>query len=332
MSFEIKPATRQNIKPLIGIYGESGCGKTYSALLLARGIVGKSGKIALIDSESGRGSLYADVLDGGYNTLELTSPFSPARYIEAIEAVEKSGAGVGIIDSASHEWEGIGGVLDMAAANEERSGKAGLHCWKGPKMEHAKFMLKMAQSAIPWIVCLRAKYKSRQTKGTEEMANCGAIARNQIGKTVILKDDHTSPIQAEDFIYEMTAHFEVMPDHTIHLTKQSHPTLGECFPEDYKQPITIETGRKVGEWCAGGGGRPKPQPGAPKPAAADQGDHAKAKKRLYNASKMAIGQDFDSPAAWQNWLHENWHMLEDETVENCSPARLEEITTKIVNA
>lgn len=242
MSFDIKKATRVGVRPLIGLYSESGCGKTYSALLLARGLVGPSGKIVMADSESGRGSLYADVLPGGYDTFELGQPFSPARYIEAIDATEQSGAAVGIIDSASHEWEGIGGVLDLAAQNEERTGKAGLHCWKAPKLEHAKFMLRMLQSSIPWIVCLRAKYKSRQTKVD--------------GKTQIVKDEATSPIQAEDFIFEMTCHMEILQNHTPIITKCSHPALRACFPEDKKEPIAIKHGQLLAAWCSNPGGTP----------------------------------------------------------------------------
>ena len=92
MSFEIKQATRQGVKPLIGIFSESGCGKTMSSLLLARGFVGAKGKIVMLDTESGRGSLYADVIPGGYEVIEMREPFSPMRYIEAIQPVEKSGA------------------------------------------------------------------------------------------------------------------------------------------------------------------------------------------------------------------------------------------------
>lgn len=234
MSLTIKPATRQGIKPLIGLYSESGCGKTYSALLLARGFVGPKGKIVLADSESGRGSLYADVVPGGYDTLDIGSPFSPSKHIEVVKAVEQSGASIGILDSGSHEWEGLGGVLDMASEREASSGKSGLHCWKVPKMEHAKFMLTLLQSTIPWIICLRAKYKSRQQK-------------NDKGKTEIVKDDYTTPIQADDFIFEMTAHAEILHDHSIRLTKCSHPSLRTCFPD--KGPIAIQHGELLAKWC-----------------------------------------------------------------------------------
>lgn len=235
----IKRATRTGVRPLIGLYSESGCGKTLSALLLARGLAGTDGKIVMIDSESGRGSLYADVVPGGYETIELGQPFSPTRYIEAIEAVEKSGAAIGIVDSGSHEWEGIGGVLEMASLNEERTGKPGLHCWRVPKMEHAKFLLRLLRSSIPWIVCLRAKYKSRQVK--------------ENGKTEIVKDDTTSPIQAEDFIFEMTLHAEILQDHTIIVTKSSHPELRKCFPENRKDPIGVKHGELLAKWCQSAG-------------------------------------------------------------------------------
>lgn len=233
--FQIKKATRQGVRPLICLYAESGCGKTMSALLLARGFVGPKGRIVMADSESGRGSLYADVIEGGYDVIDLTEPFSSERYVDVISAVEQSGAAIGVLDSGSHEWEGIGGVLDYAGENEAKSGKAGLHNWKTPKFNHAKFMLKLLKSPIPWVICLRAKYKTRQGK-------------DERGKTCIIKDDHVSPIQAEDFIFECTAHAEVLPDHSIHLTKCSHPALRDCFPA--KGPITTEHGAKIAAWCA----------------------------------------------------------------------------------
>lgn len=232
---QIKPASRQGVKPLISLYSESGCGKTYSSLLLARGFVGPTGRICMIDSERGRGSLYADVLPGGYDVLQLEDPFSPARYIEAINTVESGDYSVGVMDSGSHEWDGIGSVLDMAAENESRSGRPGLHNWRQPKLEHAKFVLRLMQSKIPWIICLRAKHKTKQGK-------------DERGKTVIIKDDFTTPIQADDFIFESTAHGEILQDHSFRLTKCSHPALRTCFPDN--APITIEHGQAIARWCS----------------------------------------------------------------------------------
>lgn len=283
--FIIKRATRQGVVPLIGLYAESGCGKSMSALLLARGLVGPNGKIGMVDSESGRGSLYADVIEGGYDVLNLDAPFTPARYMAAQDALVAAGMGVIIYDSGSHEWDGIGSVLDMAADAEERSGKAGLHNWKTPKFEHAKFVQKLLQSPIPVIVCLRAKYKSRQKK-------------DERGKTIIIKDEVTSPIQAEDFIFEMTAHAEILPDHSINLTKCSHPDLRKCFPE--KGPITIEHGKLIAQWCANAGSSPAKAAQESKPT--ETPDDVKAlKNQLWKLLKPVRGKESNWKVA-QQWL------------------------------
>lgn len=317
MSFQIRQATRQGVKPIVDLYSESGCGKTLSALLLARGFVGPTGDIVMIDSESGRGSLYADVLPGGYRVMELNE-FSPDNYIEAIQEVEKSGAKIGIIDSGSHEWEGIGGVLDMAAANEAKSGRAGLHNWRLPKMAHAKFMLKLLQSPLPWIVCLRAKYKSRQLKGTPEMAESGEIRRDQVGKTIILKDDHTSPLQAEDFIFESTAHAEILQDHSIVLTKCSHPELRKCFPTT--GPITIEHGKLIAQWCS--------TPGTGTVATTTAVDPQKALVReLWAIAEPVRGKE-KSWTVFEIWCNGQGVLTETEEVLKLTPDRLREVIEK----
>ena len=124
MTYHIRPAERSQAKPLIGLYSESGCGKTWSALMLARGFVGPTGSIVMIETEAGRGEVYADLLPGGYDVCSMREIFSPENYGDAIQTVEQAGADALIIDSASHEWEGSGGVLAMAAANEAAGKKS----------------------------------------------------------------------------------------------------------------------------------------------------------------------------------------------------------------
>lgn len=298
---EFTPATRQGVKPLIGLYAESGCGKTYSALLLARGIAGPNGKIGIVDTESGRGSLYADVLPGGYTTMQLAEPFSPMRYIEAIKVAEDAALDVLVIDSASHEWEGLGGVLDMAGERETKSGKPGLHNWKEPKMQHQKFMLRLLQSPLAIIVCIRAKFKSRQVK--------------ENGKTAIVKDDHVSPIQAEDFIFELMAHAEIMPDHTIRLSKCSHPDLRTCFPEDFKEPIAIKHGEAIATWAA----HPGKASGAQKPAS--------VKASLWKLGQTKFG--FKTAADMETFLFGEGITSDHETLAGMSEERMGEILEKL---
>jgi hypothetical protein len=322
---EIKKATRQGVKPLIGFYGESGSGKTMTALLLARGFVGDAGKIVLIDTESGRGSLYADVIPGGYDVLELREPFSPERYIEAIQTAEKSGAGIVVIDSASHEWEGIGGVTDLAVTvskraaekwNKDWDGNVQFGHWKEPKMQHSKFMLKMLQSSLPVIVCLRAKYKSRQLKGTQQMVADGIIKQGDIGKSLVLKDEFTTPIQAEDFIFEMTAHAEILQNHTIHLTKCSHPSLRECFPEG--KMLEIAHGKLLADWCNNAS---KPGASAKKPLT----EVETLKKELWNLTDKQHG---GSKTKFRQYCVDELALDPSKPVEDLSVAELKSLIEK----
>ena len=205
----------------------------------------------MLATERGRGSLYADQIPGGYEVGELEK-FSPTDYIKAIDALEASGVDVIIIDSASHEWEGEGGVRDMAAKSEAKRG-IGIHNWIQPKAQHTKFVQRLLRTKIPVIVCMRGKQLTKQKKIN--------------GKTEVVKDEHTSPIQDSDFIFEMTAYMEILPDHSIDLTKWSHPDLKGCFPT--KGPITIETGEKIAAWAKGGTKKKAPakKKAAPKGAA-----------------------------------------------------------------
>src|SRR5690606_35679191 len=81
-----KKAERKQAKLRLALAGPSGSGKTYSALLLATGL---GGRIAVIDTEHGSASLYADLVD--FDAMELHAPYSPERYIEAIIAAEQAG-------------------------------------------------------------------------------------------------------------------------------------------------------------------------------------------------------------------------------------------------
>ena len=92
---QIQVAQKKKVKLKVGMSGASGFGKTYSALLLAFGAMKELhpnlsddecwSKIVVIDTENESASLYADL--GPYNVINLEPPYSPERYIEAIDAV-----------------------------------------------------------------------------------------------------------------------------------------------------------------------------------------------------------------------------------------------------
>jgi hypothetical protein len=233
MTFSFRPAKRSEAKPLIGLYAESGCGKTWSALLLARGFVGPNGRIGMIETEGGRGEANVGREPvGDYLVCPIRGEFSPQAYGDAITAAEKENLDALIVDSASHEWEGAGGVLSMASANQA-SGMKGVLVWQRPKIEHQRnFMLRLMQTPIPLvIVCMRAKYPMQQVKG-------------EWARSTVLE-----PKQADDILFEMFVHGWIDQDHKLHVTKYTIPEVASIIPTG--KPITIETGRQLAEWARG---------------------------------------------------------------------------------
>src|ERR1035437_10021751 len=169
MNATFRPARKSEAKPLIGLYSESGAGKTWSALLLARGFVGPQGKIGMIETEGGRGEAYMGREPvGEYLVRPIRGNFSPTEYGKAITEAEDAKLDALIIDSAWHEWESDGGVLAMAAENQVK-GMKGVLVWQKPKIDHQRhFMLRLMQTPIPLvIVCMRAKYPMEQVAGKD---------------------------------------------------------------------------------------------------------------------------------------------------------------------
>jgi hypothetical protein len=256
MSFEIKPATRSSVKALVGFYGKSGGGKTMSALLFARGLVGPSGRIVGIDTENHRMSLFADQIPGGYSVIDLAEPFTPERYVEAIEVAEQA-ADVVLVDSMSHEWAGEGGVLDMQDAELDRMAgqdwkkreQCRMAAWIRPKMVHKKFVQRLLRSPVHILCCLRGEEKTRMDKGPD-------------GKRVVEKDDFCTCIADSRFIFEMTVNLECYAKEGnggfIIIRKTTHPGIRACLPGPSEQ-VGVKHGEALARWCAGA----DPCPSAP---------------------------------------------------------------------
>src|SRR3990167_7498113 len=103
MTFQFRPAARENVSLLIGLAGSSGSGKTYTAMRLAKGICGERA-FAVVDTEAGRAKHYADQFK--FDHGDLKPPFSPAAYAEAIAAADAAHYPVIVVDRSEERRVG----------------------------------------------------------------------------------------------------------------------------------------------------------------------------------------------------------------------------------
>lgn len=110
-----KRAVRENVWLKIGITGTSGSGKTFSSLLVTKGLAEKcNSEIAFISSEKSRSLYYADRF--AYDILELDN-YSPEDYIKGIEDAVRNGYKIIIIDSLSHCWQWLNDTHSRMSGN-----------------------------------------------------------------------------------------------------------------------------------------------------------------------------------------------------------------------
>lgn len=230
----IQPARREGSHVLVSLTGPSGSGKTMTAIKVARGLIGPQGRLGFLDTETGRGRLYSDLTTYDYG--ELTPPFSPIRFIGAIDDFEAHGVDALILDSASHEWEGVGGVQEMA----EATGKQGLLKWQQPKAAHKRFVNRLLTSRMHIFICLRAREKMIQ-------------AKDERGRDQIVSDGYHE-IQEKNFIYEMTASVLLLPGGRKLVTKCPAALQAAFGPVGQESAGYLDeaTGRMLGEWVKGG--------------------------------------------------------------------------------
>jgi hypothetical protein len=282
MAFTFRPAKREAVGLLIGLAGASGSGKTYSALRLAKGLA-QSKPFCLIDTEAGRAKHYADQF--AFDHGDLHAPFSPAAYAEAIAAADAAGYPVIVVDSASHEHAGEGGILDMQEAELNRMAgddwkkreAVKMASWVKPKMEHKRMVQKLLQVRAHLILCFRAEAKIEMVKVNGKM--------EVRPKQTLTSLDGWIPICEKSLPFELTASFLLLPDapgipQAIKLQEQHRP----FFPVG--QHITEAAGVSLAQWAAGGAVQaPK---AAPKPAEKDAQSYTGLYEHTVSQKKGAL--------------------------------------------
>lgn len=221
-------AQRQRAKARVLIDGPSGAGKTKGALLMAKGL---GGKVAMLDTEHGSGSLYADIME--YDTVEMGPPFSPEAYIKIIKGAEQAGYSTLIIDSITHEWVGVGGLLesvDLASGGPGGKFKA----WASATPRHNAFIDAILRSSIHIIATARSKQDF-------------ALVEKEGGRKEVQKLG-MAPITRDGMEYEFTCVFDVAVERHIVSCSKDRTQLfdGKNFV------ITEDTGKALKTWLESG--------------------------------------------------------------------------------
>jgi len=202
-----KKATKEQAKLRMGIIGPAGSGKTYTALLTARNLV-PDGKIAVLDTERGSASKYADIFE--FDVCELES-FHPENYIKTIQAAEEAGYDVLIIDSLSHAWTGKDGALelvDKAAARERGNSFA---AWRHVTPLHNAMVDAMIGARLHLIVTMRSKVE-------------WVVEKDERGKSVPRKIG-LQPVQRDGLEYEFDVVADMDLDNNFIVSKTRCPAL-----------------------------------------------------------------------------------------------------------
>jgi hypothetical protein len=195
-----KKATKEQSKLRLGIAGPSGAGKTYTALAIGTEL----GKAAVIDSEHGSASKYADRFN--FDVLELED-FDPGNYVKAIHEAENEGYEVIIVDSLTHAWAGKGGALEMQhnVAKKSQSGNT-YFAWREVTPRHDALVEAMLTSKCHVIATMRSKQDY-------------IIEGNKPKKVGM------APVQRDGMEYEFDVFADLTLDHDLIVSKSRIETL-----------------------------------------------------------------------------------------------------------
>ncbi len=242
MTFHFRPAKREHTPLIIGLAGPTKSGKTYSAHLLAKGLAG-GGPVAMINAEGAKGHQYADEFD--YLALDITPPFRPERYTEALQAalaLDPKPAVV-IIDSLSHMHDGPGGLLEyhsdeldrMAGNDQGKRARMTWAAWIKPKAAENEFIYTMLGSDCHIVACFRAKEKIKIVKGADPI------------------DLGWQPIAGERVAFE-TIFTLTLPPHSKGRPDLAASEMRKPFDSliPAGEALTEATGATLAAWAAGG--------------------------------------------------------------------------------
>lgn len=206
--FEFKKAEPQPEFARIALSGPSSSGKTVSAIRMALGMVRGTGKrVCLIDTENKRALKYSRFFD--FDHVDFQPPFASDRYLEVILKAASLGYGAVIVDQATNEHEGEGGMLEQhenflaeKCGNDfKKREQMKFTAWIAPKRKRNQLIQRGIQRVnADLILCFRAKEKI-------ELRNKIVDGKKKIDPVSI----GWSPIGGEEFPFEMLTNMILPP-------------------------------------------------------------------------------------------------------------------------
>lgn len=196
MSYRHAPRGSEPRRGIISLEGPSNSGKSYTALRMATGIARELGcKIAMLDTEL-RGNLYEGEFE--FERFILEPPFTPEAFLEAHQELDRR-FGVVITDNGSDEYEGPGGIAEMASLDPNPNEVAK---WAKPKARHRQWLGRVRLFKAQHIFCMRALNKIEIVEGE------GTNGR----KKKIVNALGWQPVAEKNFPYDMTLRFMLPPN------------------------------------------------------------------------------------------------------------------------
>jgi len=288
-------ATKKKAKLRMAIFGPSGGGKTFSALRMATGI---GGTIAVIDTEYGSASKYADRFE--FDVCELRDGQSIDAYVSALATAAEGGYAVVVIDSMTHGWQELLQEVEKLAKTKYRGNTWSAWSEGTPKQ---KSFVKAIQSYPGHVI---ATIRSKTAWDQQKDERSGKSKPVRIG---------LAPEQGKGIEYEFDLLMEISPEHIATVIKDR---TGKFQDQIIEKPGE-DFGKAMAEWLSDGAD-------APKPPAAPAADPAKPATR---ATAFLNGED-GTPKP-RDWFHDAIDVLSERDLKGWELAALqyESIRTQI---
>ena len=226
---QFRKAVKHDAKLRLAVSGPSGSGKTYTMLKLASEL---GGPVALVDTEHGSASKYADLFE--FDVLELDS-YDPGHLLKIIDQAAEAGFRVLCIDSLSHFWMGKDGELEMVdRAARRMQNPNSFAAWKQVTPIHNALIDKIIGAPLHVLASMRTKTEWILDKD------------ERTGKTVPRKVG-MAPVMRDGIEYEFDVCGEMDQENTLQITKSRCPKLaGGVFAKP-----GAELAEVLKEWLAG---------------------------------------------------------------------------------